>query len=101
MDRTRPLRIAVAVVAALVLLFPLYWMLVVAFSPGRELLSPGLRLWPRQLTLENFDRIFAAFPIATWFGNSVAIALVTTLLAVTVNLTAGYAFAHLHVPGGS
>lgn len=30
-----------------------------------------------------------------------AIAVVTTLLTVTVNLTAGYAFAHLHVPGGS
>lgn len=30
-----------------------------------------------------------------------AIAVVTTLLTVTVNLTAGYAFAHLPVPGGS
>lgn len=100
-DPTRPLRIAAAVGTALVLLFPLYWMVVIAFSPGRELLSPGLRLWPRQLTLENFERIFAAFPITTWFGNSVAIAVVTTFLTVVVNLTAGYAFAHLRVPGGA
>ena len=101
MDRTRPLRVAAAVVAAVVLLFPLYWMLVVAFSPRQELLSPELRLWPRRLTLENFDRIFASFPVVTWFGNSVAIAVVTTTLTVAVTLLAGYAFAHLRVPGGS
>lgn len=101
MDRTRPVRIAVAAVAALVLLFPLYWMLVVAFSPRQELLSPALRLWPRQVTLDNVERIFASFPVATWFGNSVAIAVVTTVVSVAVSLAAGYAFAHLRVPGGA
>ena len=101
LDRRRPVRIAAAVVVALVLLFPLYWMLVVAFSPRQELLSPGLRLWPRQFTLDNFERIFASFPVATWFGNSVAIAVVTTFITVAVDLAAGYAFAHLRLPGGS
>ena len=101
MDRTRTLRTVVAAVVALVLLFPLYWMVVVAFSPRQELLSPELRLWPRQLTLENFERLFTSFPVGTWFGNSVAIAVVTTALTVAVDLAAGYAFAHLRVPGGS
>jgi multiple sugar transport system permease protein len=95
------LRLAAAVVCSLVLLFPLYWMVVVAFSPRQELLSPALRLWPQQFTLENFDRIFASFPVATWFGNSVAIALVVTVLTVAVNLLAGYAFAQLRFPGRS
>jgi multiple sugar transport system permease protein len=99
-DRTRGWRVAAAVVASLVLLFPLYWMVVVAFSPAQDRLAPGLRLWPRELTLENFGTVFAAFPVATWFGNSVAIAVVTTALTVLVDLAAGYAFAHLRVPGG-
>ena len=100
-DRTKPLRIVLAVVAALVMLFPLYWMVVVAFSPRTELLSSDLRLWPRSFTFDNVSRLFDAFPVWTWFGNSVAIVAVTTLVTVAVDLLAGFAFAHLRVPGGS
>lgn len=100
-DRTYPLRVALAVASALVLLFPLYWMVVVALSPRRELLGPELRLWPGELTLENLERVVTAFPVTTWFGNSVAIVVVTTAITVAVDLLAGYAFAHLRVPGGS
>ena len=77
----------------LVVLAPLYWMVVVAFSPRAELLSPDLRLWPRTFTLDNVHRMLDAFPVWTWFGNSVAIVVVTTLLTVTVDLLAGFALA--------
>ena len=99
--RHYPLRLAAAIVSALVLLFPLYWMVVVAFSPRVELLTTDVRLWPRRFTLENFERVFDSFPVVTWFGNSVAIAAVVTALTVAVNLLAGYAFAHLRFPGSS
>ena len=59
-------------------LLPLHWTVVVAFSPRAKLLTTDVRLWPRRFTCENFDRVFSAFPVATWFGNSVAIALVVT-----------------------
>lgn len=94
-------RLAVAIVGSLVLLFPLYWMVVVAFSPRAELLTTDVRLWPKQFTLENFDRIFASFPVGTWFVNSISIVVVVTAITVAVNLLAGYAFAHLRFPGGS
>jgi multiple sugar transport system permease protein len=99
-DRGYALRVALASVSALVLLFPLYWMVVVALSPRRELLGPELRLWPGELTLVNLERVLTDFPVATWFGNSVAIVVVTTAITVAVDLLAGYAFAHLRVPGG-
>ena len=97
--RATVLRAVVAAVVGLVLVFPLYWMVVVAFSPRRELLSADLRLWPRDLTFANFDRVLDGFPVITWLGNSVAIAGVTTLITVTVSLLAGYAFAHLRFGG--
>jgi len=96
-----PLRLTAAIGCSLVLLFPLYWMVVVAFSPRQELLSTEIRLWPQQFTLDNFDRILTSFPVVTWFGNSVAIAVVVTAITVTVNLLAGYAFAQLRFPGSS
>ncbi|MEJ5913946.1 carbohydrate ABC transporter permease [Pseudokineococcus sp. 1T1Z-3] len=94
-------RTAGAVLVALVVLAPLYWMVVVALSTRAELLGGQLRLVPRSLTLENFERVLTAFPVMTWFGNSVAIALVTSAITVVVNLLAGYAFAQLRFRGSS
>lgn len=99
--RLKWLRLAAAIVLAVVLVFPLYWMVVVAFSPRDELLTTQLRLWPGHFTLEHFDRVFSSFPVATWFGNSLAVTVVVTLITVVVNLMAGYAFAHLRFPGNS
>ena len=94
-------RVALAVVISAVTVFPLYWMVVVAFSTRAELLGGDLRLWPRTFTMANFDRVFSAFPVATWFGNSVAITLVVALLTMGVSMSAGYAFAQLRFPGSS
>lgn len=98
---TTALRMTGALAALVVLLFPLYWMVVVALSTRSELLSGQLRLIPRRLTLENVTGVLDRFPIGAWFTNSVAIALVTALITVAFNLLAGYAFAHLHFRGSS
>ncbi len=97
----KALRLALAVVVSAVVLFPLYWMLVVAFSSRAELLGGELRLWPRSFTLDNFQRTLSSVPVVTWFGNSVAIALVVSVITVTVSLLGGYAFAHLKFRGSS
>ena len=92
-------RTVIAIVVAVIVMFPLYWMLVVAFSPRGEVFDPGLRLWPSALTLENFQKVFAQFPVADWFGNSVVIGVFVTAFTVIVNLLAGYAFARLPFRG--
>lgn len=97
----RILRLVAASAVGAVVMFPLYWMLVVALSPRAELLGGDLRLWPRVLTTDNFQRVLTAFPVTTWLGNSVAIALVTSIVTVTANLMAGYAFAHLRFRGST
>jgi multiple sugar transport system permease protein len=95
-------RIVLAVVASAVIFFPLYWMLVIAFSPRGEVFQPGgLRLWPSTFSVENFVTVFDRFPVAEWFVNSVAIGGVVTVFTVTVNLLAGYGFARVRFPGST
>lgn len=94
-------RLLATIIICAITLFPLYWMVVVALSSRAELLGGDLRLWPRDFTLANFDRVLSGFPAITWLGNSVAIALVTSLLTVTVNLLGGYAFAQLRFRGST
>ena len=92
-------RSAIAIVVATVMIFPLYWMVVVAFSPRGETFDDSLRFWPSTWTIENFQRVFELYPVGTWFGNSVVIGLFVTVFTVLVNLLAGYAFARLRFRG--
>ncbi len=94
-------RLVAAVVVSIIVIFPLYWMVVVALSSRSDLLGSALRLWPRAFSLDNFSRVLAAFPVAAWFGNSVAIALTTAIITVVVNLLGGYAFAQLRFRGSN
>jgi ABC-type glycerol-3-phosphate transport system permease component len=86
-------RCALALLLAVVMLFPFYWMVQTAFSTRDALYSPGLHLWPTEFTLENFTEPFTRYPVGQWFRNSLMIALVTTAITVVINLLAGYAFA--------
>lgn len=92
-------RLVAALAVTVVVFFPLYWMVVTALSPQADLYAPGLHLWPQHLTLENFTQPFQRFPVARWFRNSFIIAALTTLITVTCNLLAGYAFAKLRFRG--
>ena len=94
-------RLVCAVAVSAVLVFPLYWMVVVAFSSRAELLGGTFHLWPQEITLDNVRRILDGFPVATWFGNSVAISVTVALITVAVNLLAGYAFAQLRFPASN
>ena len=95
------LRVLICGVVALVMIFPVYCMIVVALTPKSELFSSGAHLWPHQFTLGNFRLLFDKFPLGQWFSNSVAVAGITTFLSVTVNLLAGYALAKVRFAGRS
>lgn len=94
-------RLALALVITFVVFFPLYWMLVTAFSTRSDTYAPGLHLWPQHFTLENFRLPLAAFPVWRWFRNSLVIALAVTAITTVVNLLAGYVFAKLPFRGSS
>ena len=90
---------ALLAVVALVLLFPLYWLVATAVAPRGDLQGSELRLWPSALDLSNFSRPLAALPFDTWYVNSIAIAVVAVLITVVVNLLAGFVLAKLEFRG--
>ena len=93
------LRLILAIVATLIILFPLYWMIVTALSPQTDLYASGLHLWPQHFTFSNFTQPVKDFPVWTWFWTSTVISVGVTVLTVICNLLAGYAFAKLRFRG--
>ncbi|GGM07134.1 carbohydrate ABC transporter permease [Nakamurella endophytica] len=98
-NRFRRLRLVSAVLITAVMAFPLYWMLLTAFSRRDDLYAPGLHLWPQHFTWDNFSAPIERFPVWTWFRNSLVIAVAVTAITVVCNLLAGYAFAKFRFRG--
>jgi multiple sugar transport system permease protein/alpha-1,4-digalacturonate transport system permease protein len=86
-------------IGTLLMLFPLYWMFVMALRPSSEIYDLSAPLWPSQLTFEAFARLFSSYPVLNWIGNTTFVAVVSAILSVFFSLLAGYAFAKLHFWG--
>ena len=77
--------------AAVVVLFPFFWMLVTAFkAPGREFTADIL---PNPPTLENFRRVLTDYGFGRYFANSVIVATIAATFATLFAALAGYVFA--------
>lgn len=84
-------------------LLPIYHMVMLALTPIND--AFGGRFWPDSPTLENFRIVFAQdhfFLQRFWLqlANSVAVALATMILVLTVATLASFAIGRLKMPGG-
>ena len=96
----------------LVTLYPILWVLTIAFSGGQSLAiadvpsDAGARdrvravvPWPEHVSAENFRSLFGEQPFARWLLNSVIVAGSTTVVGVFLACTAAYAFSRFRFAG--
>lgn len=96
--RTLLLNLAVAFIALLVL-FPLAWMVSVSFmSTGEAAVFPP-PLLPKTWTLDHYRDLFVTQGMGRYMWNSFALASMATGLALAFTVPAGYAFAKLRFKG--
>ncbi len=89
---------ALAVIAVLTLM-PLAWMVSASLmAPGEASRFPP-PLLPSEPTLANYRELFATVGIGRQFANSVLMAAAATVLSLSFNVAAGYAFAKLRFAG--
>jgi len=80
-------------------LFPLLWMLSVSFMPAGAASSLPTPLLPHGFTLDNYHTLFGSIGMGRYLLNSLGIAVLATLISVSFNVMAGYAFAKLRFRG--
>ena len=97
--RRSRIRLVVAVVGVVLLMFPMYWMLRISVAGTDELSSLPVSLWPGQWQWQNYIEPWSQYPFLRWAANSVVIAVLSVVATVLINLCAGYAFAKLRFPG--
>jgi multiple sugar transport system permease protein len=84
---------------AIIALFPLLWMLSVSFMQPGEASSLPPPLLPSHATLANYRELFVHAGMGTYLLNSLLVSAAITLLSLSFNLMAGYAFAKLRFAG--
>ncbi len=96
----------------LITLYPLLWVVSIAFSGNQSLAIVDLppdatkldRLraiipWPATWSSQNFVSVMSDQPFAKWMLNSALVAAGTTVVGVFLACTAAYAFSRLSFPG--
>ena len=96
--KTVLLNLLVAVIA-LVVVFPLAWMLSVSFMSTGEAANFPPPLLPKQWTLEHYRDLFVTQGMGRYMLNSLGLATLATVLALAFTVPAGYAFAKLRFRG--
>jgi ABC-type glycerol-3-phosphate transport system permease component len=82
----------------LVILVPLFWVVLMSIKSLPDAYSG--ELWPRQFDFTHYAYVFEKMPnVLRNFGNSIIVTFSTVVLTSTCAVLAGYAIAHLRMPG--
>jgi len=87
------------VAASALTLLPLLWMISASLMPTGEASAVPPRWLPSTPTLAHYRELFTRLDLARAFLNSLGIAVVTTVVSVTLNALAGYGFARFRFAG--
>jgi multiple sugar transport system permease protein len=84
---------------ALLVLFPFYWMTITSFKSEDQMRSLVSMFWPKPLVTENYQQLLSKTEFASWYSNSVFVAVTSTLVATGVGTIGAYALARLKFLG--
>lgn len=90
----KPWRLAAeisALLIAVVVAFPLYWMLLSAFKPAGEVQSDEPRPWTWKPSLDSFQRVFEQQDFGRYFLNSLLVAGVVVVASALIAFLAATA----------
>lgn len=95
-----PAAFIVALIFFIIFIFPLYWMLVTALKTQVEIFQIPTPLWPHKLSLEAFQKQFAASSdTLRGFKNSMIIAVGAMCVSTVLAIPASYGLARFRFRG--
>lgn len=90
---------AVALIVALVTVFPVYWMVTTALKPKQDVFTQNPIIVPRRLTLSHFQRVLSDDGFLTFARNSLVVTLIVVAITIVVGFLAATAMARFNYRG--
>lgn len=91
------LKLVIAIVATIIALYPVAYVISASLNPTNSITD----LVPPQASLTNYNKLFNddQYPIFLWLFNSIKVAVLSTLVTVTLTAFAAYAFSRFRFKG--
>lgn len=94
---THPLFWIALVITLLITIFPIYWIIVTSLKGPIEVILPNPTFFPKSLTLENYLAVLQSGFLQNMM-NSLIVAVVSTILSLSLSFMAAYALARYKFP---
>lgn len=82
-----------------IVLYPFIWMLVTSFKAEADIVSFPPRLFSGKFSLDSYKDIWDRIPFLKYYKNTIVFALSVSLISLTFDTMAGYAFARMNFKG--
>lgn len=96
--RMSPLTFALVGAAALIMLTPLLWTVLLSLKSNAELMRDSGSAFSAPYTLENYRDILVGSRVSRWLLNSIIVSVGATICTLILSSLAGYGFARLQFP---
>ena len=91
------LRVAAAVMVVFNGFFPAVWILFTSLKREVELVQKPITWFPHSITFQNYVQAFTDQPLLRYLGNSLVVALASTVFSLLIAAFAAYAIARLNL----
>lgn len=89
----------IAVLMIIVVIYPLWFVVVASFSNPADVANGEVWLWPKKWDISGYRELFKQAQIWRSYGNTILYTVVGTLIALAVNVPAGYAMSRSDLKG--
>ena len=90
---------AIAILMIIGVIYPLWFVIIASFSNPADVASGKVWFWPKQFDVRGYQKLFEQRQIWKSYLNTILYTIVGTLVALFVNITAGYAMSRKDLPG--
>lgn len=90
---------ALAVLAACIVCFPVYYMVISSLMPNHLVMNLPIKWWPQEVTFANFSKIFQNSQYVNYFKNSFIVAFGCVAVVLLVSLPSSYALSRFRFRG--
>lgn len=84
---------------ALLVIFPFYWMIITSFKQLTEIRSATQTFFPTIVMWSNYVYVFQVFDFGKYMGNTIVVAIFSTIGTLLTTIFGAFAFARLKFKG--
>ena len=89
----------ILILVCFVTFIPILYAFSVSINEQNSLLGSDFSFIPKQVTLENYHKVFTEEPVLLWFRNSLLLAVSTVVISLGTGVPAAYIFSRKKFPG--